>query len=552
MRARAGNRLAARLAWLFAVWTIALSGCTVHHYHHYDAPPAEQPRVASAVVEPKRASRNGSELLDVLFAPHPGPAIEPASSPVTFPARSLEHHPSLDEIVWRRAGSPVVPVAYQPAANVPDRAVPALPLATPRPVPPAQASTPGEGAEVRLTVDQVINAVLVSDPKLRSGFEAINQANANALTASLRPNPTLFTDGQLMPLTRPFTVDAQGGPPQQDVQLGYPIDWYVFGKRSAGMAAAAHGVKVSEAEFADLVRQRVNDAAVAYYDVLEAKALLGLARQAVANMERVEAVLIRGIEIGTKAQLDLNRLRLDLLQSRQALREAEKTLATAKAKLRAMIGRSDADPNFDIDGSLDAALSPDPPTAEDGFDLAVQNRPDIQAIRWKGEQARANVLVEKRNACPSVTPAFGYTHQYQLKAIGFPDADSWSASLTMTLPVSDRNQGNRAKAASLVVQNRFDYQSALVDLRAEIETAAQEYRAARANAEAAAGEQLRIAQEVLDAITRAYDAGTRPLLDVLDAQRNFRETYRTYISSRANYWRAVYRYGAAMGLQVPR
>jgi len=46
-------------------------------------------------------------------------------------------------------------------------------------------------------------------------------------------------------------------------------------------------------------------------------------------------------------------------------------------------------------------------------------------------------------------------------------------------------------------------------------------------------------------------AGGRPLLDVLDAQRNFRDTYRTYITSRATYWREVYQYGAAIGQQVP-
>ena len=99
----------------------------------------------------------------------------------------------------------------------------------------------------------MINAVLVTDPRLRAGFEAINQAHADALTASLRPNPTLYLDIQLLPLTRPFTPDATGGPPQQDVNLTYPIDWYLFGKRAANMAAAAQGVRVSEAEFATLV-----------------------------------------------------------------------------------------------------------------------------------------------------------------------------------------------------------------------------------------------------------------------------------------------------------
>ena len=67
-------------------------------------------------------------------------------------------------------------------------------------------------------------------------------------------------------------------------------------------------------------------------------------------------------------------------------------------------------------------------------------------------------------------------------------------------------------------------------------------------------EALRLFQEALTAepynVTAAYNAGDRPLIDLLDAQRNYRETYRLYISARAGFWRAFYRYNAAIGQQV--
>jgi cobalt-zinc-cadmium efflux system outer membrane protein len=99
------------------------------------------------------------------------------------------------------------------------------------------------------------------------------------------------------------------------------------------------------------------------------------------------------------------------------------------------------------------------------------------------------------------------------------------------------------------VQNQFQYRAAVVALRAEIETAAREFTAARATATDIAAEQLKLARDVRDAIALAYQAGGRPLVDLLDAERNFRDTYRAYVSSRAAYWRAVYRYRAAMGQQ---
>ena len=426
-----------------------------------------------------------------------------------------------------------------------------LPLPT-KVTPPPTERAADRDATVRLSIDQIVNAVLVGDPKLRAGFEAINQANADALTASLRPNPTLMTDALMLPLTRPFTPDQQGGPPQQDAQVTFPIDWYVFGKRAAAMAAARLGVRVSEADFADQVRLRVNEATLAYYDVLEAKGLLDLAKQDVENLARAEDITRRAVEGGGRARVDLDRVRLDLLKSRQAARDAETVLVTAKAKLRAMIGRAESDPAFDVAGTLDARLTAEPPPVEEAFALATKNRPDLNSLQWQVAQNRANVESERRKAYPDLAPMLGYTHQYQRTTIGFPDADSWNVGVTMSLPVFNRNQGNRAKAASTVAQKGFEYQAALANLRADVETVAQEYRAARANAEAIAGEQLALAAQYRDTIDKAFAAGGQTLLALLDAQRNYRETYRAYVTARAAYWRAVTRYASVIGQQITK
>ena len=402
----------------------------------------------------------------------------------------------------------------------------------------------------KLSFDEVINAVLISDPRLMAGFQGINQANADALTASLVPNPTVMADILMLPLARPFSPDRTGGPPQQDVMVSYPIDWYVFGKRAAQMASASAMVKVSEAEFANLVRIRITEGALAYYDVMEAKALLDLANQNLAILAKVEVALTKAVEAGGRPKVEINRIRLDILQNRQTVRDVETALVAAKARLRALIGRSDRDLDFDIAGTLDALLTTNTPGAAEAFDLAVDNRPDVKAIKARMIQTEANVIVEDRKKYPELIPMLGWTRQYQVAAMGQPDAGSWNASLTTQLPFFNRNQGNRAKASSYAVQAKIDYAATLVALRAEIETTAQELKAARNNAEAVAGEQLRLANEVLQSITDAYEAGTRTLVEMLDAQRNFRDTNKSYISMRAGYWRALYRYYSATGKQI--
>ena len=160
-------------------------------------------------------------------------------------------------------------------------------------------------------------------------------------------------------------------------------------------------------------------------------------------------------------------------------------------------------------------------------------------------------MVVYRNAFPEVTTDWGIAHQYQ-QSIGASDSTMWGTGLTMTVPLSNRNQGNRAKAAAVVAQSNQELRAGLVELRAEIVEAVQSLHTAKQNAASVAEEELRLAGQVRDSIGKAYEVGGRPLIDVLDAQRNYRETYRIYITSRADYWRSLHKYNSAIGKQVTR
>jgi cobalt-zinc-cadmium efflux system outer membrane protein len=69
---------------------------------------------------------------------------------------------------------------------------------------------------------------LQSDPKLRAAVEAVRQAEADQVTSSLAPNPTVQINGDFLPL-RTFRAARPGGPPELDVIGSWPVDWWVFG-----------------------------------------------------------------------------------------------------------------------------------------------------------------------------------------------------------------------------------------------------------------------------------------------------------------------------------
>jgi cobalt-zinc-cadmium efflux system outer membrane protein len=276
-----------------------------------------------------------------------------------------------------------------------------------------------------------------------------------------------------------------------------------------------------------------------------------LARKDAANLQKLEAITEKAVKAGNRQVVELNRVRLDKLKSEQGVRDAEAAVVDAKARLRALFGRTDGDPDFDVVADLDAPLTADVVPLERAFAVAQENRPDIQSLRAQVSKADADVVVENRKKYPEVAPALGYTRQYQGPALAQPDAETWNVSLTSTVPFFNRNQGNRMKAQSIAAQNRFILTAGLVDLRAEVTQALQDFETAHKNAQAIALEQKKTAQDVLDAITKAFEAvGGRPYVEVLDAQRAYRETYRAYVNSRANYWRAAYKFSAAIGKQL--
>src|SRR5262249_48604512 len=156
---------------------------------------------------------------------------------------------------------------------------------------------------------------------------------------------------------------------------------------------------------------------------VEAKELLKLTRDDLANLTKIESITEKAVKTGNRTRIDLESIRLDMLKSAQSVRDAQSTVEVAKARLRALLGRSDADPEFDVEADIDLPLSAELMPLEAAFLLAQANRPDFQSLQTQVAKADADVVVETRKAYPEITPSIGYTRQFQGQALGQSNAD---------------------------------------------------------------------------------------------------------------------------------
>jgi cobalt-zinc-cadmium efflux system outer membrane protein len=422
--------------------------------------------------------------------------------------------------------------------------------------PSASARTPtAEGSQPlpqRVTLAEAVAECLAADPRIRAGAEVLHQARSELWTASLLPNPMLDTGGSLLPLGQPFTPTAQGGPPQFDVGVAFPIDWLLFGKRTAAIDTARAGVDVAAAEFADLVRQRLSATIAAFYSVLEAKGLLDLARQDMDSFEHLQQITAELVRLGGAGSIENDRVRVSLLDSQREVRRREADLAIAKAALLSQLGRNTSEKNVDVDGQLDVPHPVQPLSASRAFHIAQSYRPDVVAAQLRVDEATRDAHKAETEAFPDVTPHLGYTRQFQSKSIGFPDVNAWGVGVDLSLPVFNRNQGNIDKTLSALAQARSELRARLVDVRAEVEEVSRNYRFAYEAVTADAPLRIEAARDARDKIETAYRVGGRPLIDVLDAQRAYRDTQRLDVEDRAGYWQSLYKFNASVGKEVLR
>ncbi|MEW5771115.1 MAG: TolC family protein [Pseudomonadota bacterium] len=356
----------------------------------------------------------------------------------------------------------------------------------------AQASQPplGEAEAVRLGLSQ---SGLVD---LERG--AILAAEAEALAAGQIPNPILS-----------YARDKTHGSPgsvEQNLMLSQTLD--LSGRRALRREAAERRVDLAGAENASRRAEVAAEIRRAFHEALFRQEAVRATVDWVRHFSRVEQLVDKLARAGEASGYDRRRLARERQDSEVRLAGERAELGRALARLAALTGLA-GDPA--VSGELLPAAPPPIESALTGLD----RRPDLLALAHRAEAADLDGRAASPARIPEVTVGIGprWVDNGIAKDSGF------AASLSVPLPVFDRQQAARQRAAAEAMQARATYQLARAraegDLRglhrqaSALRGAALDYRA---RAVAATPELLRIAEA-------AYQGGESSLLELLDAYR---------------------------------
>ncbi len=296
-----------------------------------------------------------------------------------------------------------------------------------------------------ITLDQAIEYLVQRNLQLRSQAFELPQADADILTASLRANPILYADAQLVPYGN-YSNIRPGGPVQYDLNISYPFD--ITHKRQARTLVARRARSVLEAQYQDAVRLQIDNLYTVFVNTLAARQAVRYAGAGVEGLDQVLKPLEAQLRVGKIAPAAYNRVKLQRETAQIALLDAEEGLRRARRDLATLLNVApDQAEQIELRGTLRDDV-PRPPPTERLMQIALVARPDLIAFRLGVGRAKADVQLARANRLNDVYVLYQpYTFQDN-SPFGLKSATSWALGVTVPLPVYNRNQGGIRRATA--------------------------------------------------------------------------------------------------------
>jgi outer membrane protein, heavy metal efflux system len=399
-------------------------------------------------------------------------------------------------------------------------------------------ATPAQAAP--LTMDAAIRLALDRNQTLRAQRLAIDAARADEVTAALKPNPSLSFGADGLPVFSPSQLT--GTTFANDVTYGATFS-YTFergGKRRNRATVARDTTDVTTKATADVERQVRFQTEQAFIGVLLAKSVLQLAQDNLKDFSDVVTLNQQRVASGDLSEGDFLKISLQKLQFQQDVSSAQVGLVQAKAALRQLVGFDTLPDDFDVAGDL--AHAAHTVSLDDLKRAALASRPDLLAAQSGVRLAQDALALEHANRARDIEGDFDYSKTGPSNTVG--------AALAIELPFYDRNQGNIAHAG-IAVQQATEVEAAT---RAGVLTDVVSAYAAYQTSDTVVGlyesGYLDQAQQSLDITTYAFQRGAASLLDLLDAERTYRDTQLGYRQALADYMTNVRQLNFVVGKQV--
>jgi outer membrane protein, heavy metal efflux system len=394
------------------------------------------------------------------------------------------------------------------------------------------------------TWQQVRDKFENTNPTLLADALNIQESKAEEITANLRPNPQLglTVDGtQIAPhdgVWKPFAGTYEVPSISQLIERQH--------KRHLRLESAQKGTLIAVSNHADLERSLLFNLRSAFVNVLQAKTVLQLAKDNLTYWDHILEISRVRYQAGDIAQIDLERLELQRVQYESDVQTAEVNLRTSKIQLLTLLNDRTPIEQFDVTGTYDFK---DQLQAQDEFrKIALDNRPDLRAALQSVDKAQTDYKLAVANGSWDPTIAGWYTHN---ASTNNPFAyDTIGVSVNVPLRIFDRNQGEKLRTKLDIGRNEKLRDAAEAQVLSDVDSGYATLNSTLILLRPYKAKYLEMSTHVRDTVLFSYQHGGASLLDLLNAESDYRSVQLNYVNLVGSYLTAAAQLNMAVGQEV--
>lgn len=329
----------------------------------------------------------------------------------------------------------------------------------------AYAALPSPADTARITVPQAEERVLTGNIQLLAARFGVNAQTALALQASLWPNPNFaFEQNIYNPSTQRYFDFTKDGNSEVQIQQLFQL----AGKREKQARLSQTGTAMAAAGFADLLRSLKLKLRTDLYDLHTMQQSIAFYDRSIASLKTTVAAAERLYQGRSILLADVLRLKslLFTLEGEQLLLKNQ--TAAIQEDLHILFHDTTATRTCYVPllSTPDHQGTARPmPSLQDAIDSSFNHSPEIRLARLSVDSAAANLSLQQALGVPDVTVGGRWSRA------GSYIPNYFALSLSVDLPLFNRNQGNISAAAWTLQANRTLLEAATQQVERDVRVA---------------------------------------------------------------------------------
>lgn len=395
-----------------------------------------------------------------------------------------------------------------------------------------------------VTEQQVLQIFLNKNLPLLAGQAQIEMAKAELLTAQQFTNPTVSLtvsgigdqknwDGGKSYWDRPYN---------NNIALTQLIE--TAGKRQLRIQGAELGLQAQQLLFEDLLRALKRDVLIVYYQVVKDQLVVQLSNEILEKLNETSRANFLRLKAGDISETEYNRIEVAVLKAKTDADQSRLALVQSRQQLAELLVYEIHPEVLNVTNQFPQHARPDFSKTADWVANALNQRSDVQAADLQVNRQQKQVELAQKQVIPDV--------ELGVQAVHDPSAasrDSVGLGISVSLPLWHQYQGEVAQARA---DKRLS-ELALLQLKQQIKTQVLQSLAQYEQKERVL---QRYNQELIGRATQirassliAYQQGAISLLELLDAENNYRTTMLDYTQAQFDLVQAQLNFDYAIGKQ---